>query len=261
MHPAHALCELRGELSGQDIVHAFCAEREQQLSDIMAPIGNWRTFVPTSREQPFIVATWLTKLLVGANSCEWAAWFKTHNQRADAEKVPSTTDWTSFRLAHTVLLNKVREEYEQQGYTVTTERQNQFYLRGRVATLSGVPDLIAIKGNGGVIVDAKSTKAQPWHPAQVQLYMWAIPLALPRYKGTGFSGLLFYSDSRTSIQGTAVNEAFVKSVTGLINRVADQQQARRVPSGGECRYCDITHLDCPERAASDERIEGETEAF
>lgn len=217
--------------------------------------------MPISRKQPFIAATWLTKLLVGANSCEWAVWFKTHNQRTDAEKVPSTTDWTPYRVAHTGLLNEVRDECEQQGYTVTTERQNEFYLRGRVATLFGVPDLIAIKGSEGVIIDAKSTKLQAWHPAQVQLYMWAVPLALLRHKGMKFSGLLYYPDSRTPIQSASVNEAFVKQLTGLINRVADWQEARRVPSEGECRYCDITHFDCSQRAAGDERIEGETDEF
>ena len=263
MRLAYQLCELCGEASGPDLVHAHCAEREQALADIMAPTFNWRTFLPTSREQPFIWATWLNKLLVGANSCEWAAWFKTHNQRADAEKVPSTMDWTAFRIAHTSLLNNAREEYEQRGYTVTTERQNLFYLRGRVATLSGIPDLIAVKENDGVIIDAKSGKVQAWDPVQVQIYMWAVPQALPRFRGMTFSGLLYYPDpnDRTPIQGTAVNQAFVQSLTGLITRVASQQQARRVPSGLECRYCDITHLDCPERAVGDERLEGETEDF
>jgi hypothetical protein len=166
-----------------------------------------------------------------------------------------------LRVTHTALLNSAREEYEHQGYSVTTERQNEFYLRGRVATLSGIPDLIAVQGDDGVIIDAKSGKVQPWDPIQVQLYMWAVPQGLPQYKGMTFSGLLYYPDARTRIPSTAVNQAFVQSLTSLITRVANQQQARRVPSHLECRYCDINYSDCPERAASGERPEGETDEF
>ena len=27
------------------------------------------------RDEPYIWVTWLTRLLVGENSCEWAVWF------------------------------------------------------------------------------------------------------------------------------------------------------------------------------------------
>ena len=37
-------------------------------------------------------------------------------------------------------------EWEGRGYTVYTENQNGFALRGRSATLGGKPDLIALRG-------------------------------------------------------------------------------------------------------------------
>ena len=217
--------------------------------------------MPTPRQQPFLASAWLTSLVVGAKSCEWSTWFKAHYLRTDAEKVSSTTDWTPFRLAHTALLNKARTESEQQGYTVSTEQQNTFFLKGPVATLLGVPDLIAVKGTDGVIIDAKSNKAQPGHPAQVQLYMWAVPQGLVRYKGMAFSGLLYYPGAKTFIPNTAVDKAFVANLRSLITRVASPQYARRVPSSMECRFCDITHADCSKRAFSDEPNKGLTDEF
>ena len=49
-------------------------------------------------------------------------------------------------LDHTALVNRERESREKLGYTVFTENQNAFRLRGRNATLAGKPDLIAVKG-------------------------------------------------------------------------------------------------------------------
>ena len=59
-------------------------------------------------------------------------------------------------LAHTELVNKERESRERLGYEVFTEGQNSFRLRGRAATLAGKPDLIAVKGQDVVIIDAKT---------------------------------------------------------------------------------------------------------
>ncbi len=59
-------------------------------------------------------------------------------------------------LEHTALVNREREERERTGYTVTTENQNLFRLKGSSATLAGKPDLIARKGNDIVAIDAKT---------------------------------------------------------------------------------------------------------
>ena len=68
-------------------------------------------------------------------------------------------------LDHTALVNQARESREKLGYTVFTEGQNSFRLRGRAATLAGKPDLIAVKGQDVVIIDAKTGKPSPSHPA------------------------------------------------------------------------------------------------
>ncbi len=222
--------------------------------------------MPTERDKPFLVVTWLTKLLVGENSCEWATWYKAHYQRRPEESVPSTFDFTQWRIDHTALINKVREEYEAQGYTVTTERQNNFFLRGNVATLSGTPDLIAIRGNEGIIIDAKTGKPSASHPVQVTIYMYAVPKGLQQHRNLKFSGHVVYSDlykdQSTQIAPTAINDSFTENLLGFIQRVADTgKPARKVPSVMECGFCDIAQAQCEERAAGDERAVADTDDF
>ena len=62
---------------------------------------------------------WLTKLLVGENSCEWAAWFRSQHETWSYEKVPSTFDATTWQLNHTSLLNRIQADLEGQGQAVS----------------------------------------------------------------------------------------------------------------------------------------------
>ena len=59
--------------------------------------------MPETRATPYIWVTWLTKLLVGENSCEWAAWFRAHHESWSYDKVPSTFDATTWQLNHTAV--------------------------------------------------------------------------------------------------------------------------------------------------------------
>ena len=45
-----------------------------------------------------------------------------------------------------------------EGYAVFVEDQNKFTLKGRAATLGGVPDLVAVRGAEALVVDCKSGK-------------------------------------------------------------------------------------------------------
>ena len=103
--------------------------------------------------------TWLARLLAGEASCEWASWFRSHHQ--DWAKPPSNFNQAQWMLDHTALVNQARESRGKLGYTVFTEGQNSFRLRGRGATLAGKPDLIAVKGQDVVIIDAKTGKPSP----------------------------------------------------------------------------------------------------
>ena len=211
------------------------------------------------RNSPYIWVTWLTKLLVGENYCEWAAWFKAHYERYD--KVPAKLDTTAYNLAHTSLIGRIRDGLETEGKTLFTENQNLFRLRGSTATLGGKPDLIAISGATATVVDAKVAKPSPAHHVQVMVYMYAIPRALSQYKGLTFDGKVVYDDHEVVIPSSAVDETFIGNLAQLIRRLSTPTLARTVPSRMECGFCDITKADCPERATNEVLLEGETDDF
>ena len=210
---------------------------------------------------PYIWVTWLTKLLVGENSCEWAAWFKAQHEGSSWEKVPSTFDLAGWQMNHTVLINDIRKNWEDQSYTVFTENQNSFRLAGNTATLGGKPDLIARKGGTGTIIDIKTGRPSPSHSVQVMLYMYAIPRALGQYRGVTFDGQVCYADHVVDIPSTAVDDRFIGNLSQLIRRISSPDPARRVSSYLECQFCDISSANCPERAAEDNLREGQTEDF
>ena len=236
---------------------AYCQER-----DILWPDGIRRSEMAELRANgPYIWVTWLTKLLVGENSCEWAAWFRTQHENWSWNKVPDTTDWTPWRIAHTARINEVREELEAEGYTVFTEGQNWFSLRGNSTALGGKPDLIARKGTVGTIIDIKTGQPSPSRSVQVTTYMYAVPRALGQYRGVTFDGKVIYADHEVPISVSAVDDNFIENLAQLIRRLGSSTPARKVPSRTECGFCNITKLDCPERAAEEVLQQGATEDF
>ena len=210
---------------------------------------------------PYIWVTWLPGLLTGERSCEWASWFKAQHYGNSWARMPSGFDQTQWLLDHTALLNESRGTWESQGYSVLTEGQNHFALRGGSAVLAGKPDLVARKGDEVIVVDAKTGKPSPSHNVQVMIYLYALPKALEQYRGLALKGQVVYSDHVIDIPSEAVDEAFVRNTGQLISRLASETPARRVPTPGECQFREITHTDCPERAEEGPAEEGITDDF
>ncbi len=197
------------------------------------------------RSEPYIWVTWLSKLLVGEESCEWAAWFKAQHESYD--KVPSSFNQAAWLMGHTALLGQVRSALESSGHTVFTERQNKFTLKGRAATLGGQADLIGTSGRSGLILDAKTGTPKTSDHVQVMIYMWAIPQALRQYQGVVFDGKVVYADHEVPIPASAVDESFKTNLIKLIKQVSSSSPLRKVPSGMECGYCPIAKTECRDR--------------
>jgi len=197
------------------------------------------------RSSPYVYTTWLSKLLVGDQVCEWAAWFRAHFERYD--KAPSSFDSAGWKMAHTALLDRKYRQLVEAGHSVTMEGQNWFRLKGKCATLGGKPDLIGLNGKG-TICEVKTGQPKPSDHTQTMIYMWAIPLALPKYAGVKFDGLVVYPDYEVRIPAESVDSSFIGNLAGLIKRVSSESPARRVPSPDECKFCDLTVKDCTERA-------------
>ena len=193
---------------------------------------------------PYIWVTWLTKLLVGEASCEWAGWHRAHYV-ASPRKSSVSLEQSGWLLDHTAAVQDCRAVMEADGWEVTTEGQNSFTLKGKTAALGGKPDLVGLRDQTGLIADAKTGKPRASDVAQVMLYQYAVPRALGRYRGMTFEGKVMYRDHEVRIPAAALDDAFIEHATSLIRRLASETEARRVPSVQECRWCDVQ--DCTER--------------
>lgn len=203
-----------------------------------------------ARSSPYVWVTWITKLLAGECSCEWASWFKAHYQ--NYERVPDDFDQVTWQMEHAELLRKTRDKLDEEGYKVSVESQNAFVLRGQIGTLAGKPDLIALDGDVGLILDAKTGQPKASDRIQVMIYIWAIPKAFPHLKKVKFDGKIVYKSYESIILGRDVDEEFERRVREMMHTICDGNSARRCPSYGECRYCHISLADCPERIENDE---------
>ena len=208
------------------------------------------------REAPTSGPTWLPRLLAGEHSCEWAVWFKAHHQ--DWTKVPSDFNQAQWMLNHTALLNKRKANWKHGGFDVNIEGQNSFQLQGRSATLAGQPDLITQRDGQAVIVDVKTGQDSASHVVQVMIYLYAIPRALERYRTLKLRGQVTYDDHTVRIPAEAVDDQFIQNLGALIRRLAADKPPARVPSRPECRFCDISALDCPDRVDEGSESEGRT---
>ena len=205
------------------------------------------------RHNVYVWVTWLSRLLVGDASCEWASWFKAHHSGyAKASRDFSLSTW---KMQHTRLLNDVRDKLEASGHTVSTERANWFRLQGGSGALvAGQADLIAVAPDGQTTVyDVKTGAQRDSDVAQVMIYIYALPLiADSDWEGKSLDGRLVYKDGTEKyIPASAIDTDFREGLHDLIRRVVSDDPARRVPSPAECNWCDLTDLDCPERMDSD----------
>lgn len=210
---------------------------------------------------PYIWVTWLTKLMAGEASCEWATWFKTQHDGSSWTRVPSDFDQAQWDINHTTQLNRCREEWERRRYTAFTEGQNGFNLRGHSAALASKPDIIATGQDSAIIIDVKTGKPHPSQGIQVMLDMYAIPRARPQYKDILFNRQAGYQDHQVDIRASPVNAEFIQTMGQLIRRLAASEPARKTPSRSECAFCGITSGDCPERVTGEPGEEGTTYDF
>ena len=215
--------------------------------------------MPKQRNHPYIWTTWLPKLLTGESSCAWAAWFKAHYQ--NWSKPPSGFDQTEWLMRHTALLNQQKDERAGSNRQVYVEGQNAFRVKGKLATLAGKPDLVVLDGREATIIDVKTGREQAWHRVQVMIYQYALVRAIPQYRNVRVSGEVVYPTHTVPIPPEAVTGQFVEDLSTLIRRLAADVPPGRVPSSSECRFCDISVLDCPERVEDKPTAEGATDDF
>ena len=201
------------------------------------------------RNGVYVWVTWLSRLLVGDASCEWASWFRSHY--TGYEKVSRSFDYAKWKINHTSMLTEVRERLLAEGNRVTSERQNSFRLRGSSgAIISGQPDLIAVDSDKqATVFDIKTGAERDSDVAQVMIYMYALPLisSSPLREHSPQGRLIYRDGKEKAIPASAIDDDFKQGLFSLIRRVVSEAPPIRVPSAGECGWCDLTSRDCPER--------------
>lgn len=223
-------------------------EREAAKQGMIVGANAYTQQNASPRKNPYIWVSWLSKLLAGSNSCEWAAWFKTRYEGSSWKKVESDFDLKQWQVDHTALCVRETIRLEDTGAKVKVEDRNSFNLNLGNVTIGGKPDLVSLLPDGTILVqDCKTGKPRPEHKLQVMLYMWVLPLAFPELREATFHGQVIYRESTESVCASEVDDNFVLSVKELIDRLANEQGARRAPSLSECRFCDIPSLHCNDR--------------
>lgn len=197
----------------------------------------------TPRRDPYLWPTWITKILAGEASCEWATWFKVHYQ--DYEKAPRDGNLTAWIARHTELLQKRAAELRKDGYDVFVEEQNKFTLKGKSCTIGGKPDIVAIKADDYLVVDAKGGKPRDSDHFQVLIYMLILPLTHPRCLGKPVRGEIQYPSECVGIDVLPNRQR--EMILAAIERVASPDPAVLAPSFRECKWCDLTKTDCKSR--------------
>ena len=209
-----------------------------------------------ARRNSYLHATWLPRYLTGDKSCLWACWFKANYQGYD--RMPSDFDVARWTMEHTDLLNKLIADLEEQGCELFIEHQNDFRVEGSRsgAVIGGRVDLMARWPDGRLVVyDAKTGQESASHIAQVQLYMYLLPNSdLTKWRempaGSLHGAVVYPGGRQVDIPAESVDDAFEARVADFMQKMTAPVPPRRVPSGPECGFCELTRGDCPERLDS-----------
>ncbi len=202
----------------------------------------------TPRQEPYVWVTWISKLLAGESQCEWAAWFRAHHQY---ERLSSDFDVASWTAEHTALVRDRVASLKADGYDVWVENQNAFRLRGEHGiTLAGKPDIIAARDDELAVIDCKTGTPRVSDQLQVMVYMIVLPHAIERFRGRVLDGEVCYRQERILIEPFKITPQLKDLLRRTMHQVGGAAPLERVPSHGECRWCDISRRDCPQRIES-----------
>jgi hypothetical protein len=211
------------------------------------------------RSNPFIWISWLSKLMAGEKQCQWACWFRSHYRW---DKLPSGCDLAKWTADHMQLLRSRRAALEAQGFTVYTEEQNSFTLMGKTGIeVSGKPDIVAIRGQEAYVEDCKTGTPRHSDHFQVLVYMLSLPHVDGPCKARRIDGRIVYGNTVVDVPSSKIDPPLKELFRKTVSTIGGQEPAQRVPSWGECRFCDISRADCPERIQIERRVTDDHDLF
>ncbi len=206
------------------------------------------------RDEPYVWLSWLAPWMSGEKSCDWAVWFRANWQ--DYEKAEDDSDFSVWRVRHTKLLRETHRALNGEGYRVKVENQNRFSARHEDSpgiVIGGKPDLLALREEDNIVLDVKTGRVHDWHEQQVLLPMALLPISnLDEHRERRFRGRLVYEDGLVKEFHPRQAEDILAELPYFLDILAGpEEEARRIPSWQECRYCPISKAHCPDRIESD----------
>ena len=220
-----------------------------------------RTTMPRLRSDgPCFWATWLTRLLSGEDSCDWAAWFRARYEDGSWRQMPSDLDRVGWQMAHTAAVIAARARWEAWA-TLCTPRIELFRPERGIGQ-PGRPARPHRPQAGIARHHRREDREGPPPVVQVMLYMYAVLRCIEEHRGVAFRGQGAHPAVVVDIPAEAVDGEFAGRLSLLLRKLGDSQPARRVPGPMECAYCPIiTTADWPERMPEGGLQEGITTDF
>ena len=185
---------------------------------------------------PYIWVTWIPRLLSGRSSCEWSSWFKAQHEGWSWSRMPFDFDQTDWLLNHTALLND-SVNVGATAYSVLTEGQNSFNLRGISAVWAGKADLVAKRRIQ--IRHDQDRRPSPPTPLRCLLHV-ALPLAMERYRGSSTRRQLATPTMWSTYRPTRSTE-----VCRNTGRVIRRWRRRCLQAGAQPERCRFWRLPRP----------------
>jgi len=131
---------------------------------------------------PYVWVTWMSKIIAGEAFCEWSLWFRA---RYSYTKLNAGADLTRWTQEHDDLV-RARERDLRLAH-VAPRLEQGLTVQGRLATISGKPD-IRYDFDGSIFFeDAKTGKHRDSDHVQVLLYIWLWKLQTGRVGRGGWS--------------------------------------------------------------------------
>lgn len=209
---------------------------------------------PIQRDDPYIFVTWITGILSGEDVCAWRAWFRSNFEAA--KRADREVDFTAWTSEHDALVQADVVALIEAGWSVYREKQNAFRIVGKSgAVFGGKPDIVAVRGREGLVIDRKTGKRKRKDIWQLVVYLyWLRHEQVAHQALVGLSdheicGELRYSDGGLPIVMTPadITPEMIQRMKLEIRRAGGEEPPARSPSVGECGFCDVTRDDCPAR--------------
>jgi CRISPR/Cas system-associated exonuclease Cas4 (RecB family) len=199
---------------------------------------------PIPRSEPYVWVTGLAKLLGGDTHCQWSLWFRGHYQFA---KRPRDFDEATWTARHSTLVRDKAERLRVEGYEIYLVDQNRISVQGPRGILAGKPDIVAVRDGEAIVVDCKTGAQKVADSMQVLLYMLLLPRAHRACQGKVVAGELCYTDFAQTIEADELTPNFKVDVRKAFRMIVADSPPPRTPSLRDCKFCDITSADCPDR--------------